>query len=289
MKGKLKTILAALGVVFVIVIALSVVVKIFSSGATSFGDKVAILEVKGLITDPTDINAKIREFAERDDVKAVVVRIDSPGGAVGPSQEIYSELKKLKATKKVVASMGSVAASGGYYIAVAADSIVANPGTITGSIGVIIEFINIEELFKKIGLGGYVVKSGAFKDTGSPLRKMSEPERRLLQGLIDDVHRQFIEAVAEGRGMETADVERLADGRILSGAQAKEAGLIDSLGTLADAIELSAELAGIEGKPSVIYPEKPGGLLRTLFGEGAASSLEDLALGARVMYKLPGF
>ena len=165
---------------------------------------------------------RLKVLEERDDVKAIVVRIDSPGGAVGPSQEIHGEIKRLREKKKVVASMGTIAASGGYYTAVAADKIVANPGTITGSIGVIVEFFNAEELLQKIGLKGYVVKSGKFKDVGSPLRKMEDEERKLLQAVIDDVNDQFIEAVAEGRNLKPEDVRAIADGRIFTGPRQRK-------------------------------------------------------------------
>jgi protease-4 len=288
MKKTIKTLFAVIGAFFVVIIAISIIVTLGMKDTLDFGDKVAIVEVEGIITDPVEINRKIREYAARDDVKALLIRINSPGGAVGPSQEIYREIIRLKGKKTVVVSMGSVAASGGYYIASAADKIVANPGTITGSIGVIIEFINLEDLFGKIGLRGYVLKSGKFKDLGSPLRKMTQDEEALIQEMLADVHRQFIEDVALGRGMDTEAIERIADGRILSGAQAKSLGLVDSLGNLEDAIELSATLAGIEGEPSVIYPEKEQGLMGALFGE-SAKSLIDLATGLRVMYMMPTF
>ncbi len=289
MKGEtLKNLLAAVGALFVILIALSLVVSYFSGGSLSRADKVAVVELEGIITDPSEISRQFKDLAERDDVKAVVLRIDSPGGAVGPSQEIYGEIKRLKEKKTVVASMGTIAASGGYYAAVAAQKIVANPGTITGSIGVIVEFMNAEELLAKIGLKGYVVKSGKYKDVGSPLRKMEKEEEKLLQDVIDDVNGQFIRAVAEGRNMKVEDVALIADGRIFSGKQAKERGLIDSLGGLTDAIELSAKLAGIEGKPNVIYPERRGlSLWKAVFGEGAAKNFTELFSGLRIMYLTP--
>ncbi len=290
--GTIKNILAAFGAVFFILIFISLLSALLSGeDGLSFSDKVAVLKISGIITDPSDINRYIEDLAERDDVKAVVLRIDSPGGGVGPSQEIYREVIKLKEKKKVVVSMGSVAASGGYYIASAAHRIVANPGTITGSIGVIIEFMNVEELLKKVGLKGYVIKSGRFKDIGSPLRKMSKEEKKFLQKLIDEVHSQFVEAVAKGRNLDVKEVRKIADGRIFTGAQAKRLGLVDELGNLADAVDLSGRLAGIKGKPKVIYPQKgAGGLWKALFDDDTTALLSDIFSGLRVMYllKYPG-
>ena len=286
----IRNLLAAIGAFFLAIIVLSIIISILSRDSNlPFGEKVAIIDIEGIISDSADITDEIRHYAERDDVKAVVLRINSPGGAVGPAQEIYREVKRLRRTKRVVASMGGVAASGGYYIAAAADKIVANPGTITGSIGVIIEFINVEDLFRKLGLKGYVVKSGRFKDVGSPLREMSQEDVRLLQDVIDDVHRQFVDAVAQGRGLKREQVERIADGRIFSGAQAVEHGLVDVLGNQQDAIDLVARLAGIEGRPSVIHPKKPKGLLSILLGENTTRSIGELVFGARIMYLLPDF
>lgn len=285
----LKNLFAAIGAFSVAIIILSALISVISGGL-GFGKSVGVIKVEGVITDSTDIIGLIREYAERGDIKAVVVRIDSPGGAVGPSQEIYAELKKLKAEKKVVASMGAVAASGGYYIASAADKVVANPGTITGSIGVIIEFMNVEELLKKVGLKGRVVKSGKFKDTGSPLREMSEEERVYLQSVIDDVHGQFIEAVSTGRGIKKEDVAKLADGRIFTGSQALKLGLVDKLGTMEDAIDLGAELAGISGKPDVVYPpEEFKGIWKGLLGQSVTGTLGEFLPGTRFMYMMPDF
>jgi len=219
-------------------------------------EKVAIIEIRGVILDSQPVLEKLTKFRKSEKVKAIVLRIDSPGGGVGPAQEIYAEVKKIQREKKVLVSIGSVAASGGYYIACAADKIVANPGSITGSIGVIVESMNVEELLRKIGLQSMVIKSGKHKDIGSPLRKMTKEEKRLLQGVIDSVHEQFIRAVAEGRKLPLEKVRSLADGRIFSGDQARSLGLIDDLGNLEDAIAMAAKMAGIKGTPEVIYPEK---------------------------------
>lgn len=221
-------------------------------------DRIALIRVEGVIMDAQSTVGELKRFGENPSVKAIVLRIDSPGGGVVPSQEIHDAVQRVrqKSNKLVIASMGSVAASGGYYIAAATDRIIANPGTLTGSIGVIMETANVEGLLKKIGVEGVVVKSGKFKDVGSPLRKMSDEERALLQSVMDDVHKQFIEAVAAGRALEPAAVQALADGRIFTGRQAKEAKLVDELGDLEAAIQLAADLAGIEGEPKVVEPRR---------------------------------
>ncbi len=229
------------------------------------GEKIAVVDIKGVITSSRGIVEQIEKLKEDSDVKAIILRINSPGGGVGPSQEIYREVLRAKEKKKIIASMESVAASGGYYVACASDIIVANPGTITGSIGVVMEFSNVEDLLKKIGLRSYVIKSGKHKDIGSPLREMTSEEKAILQSVIDSVHSQFVRAVAEGRNMEERKVRRIADGRIFSGEQAKELGLVDRLGSLQDAIEIAAEMIGIEGKPVVVYPKKKLSLYELLF------------------------
>lgn len=287
----LKNILAAVGAVVVVVIFLMIFLSLIFGGGGLGVDKVAVVSLEGVITDPTEIARELKEYGEREDVKAVVLRIDSPGGAVGPSQEIHQEIKRLRETKPVVASLGAIAASGGYYAAAGADKIVANPGTITGSIGVIIEFLNAEELLKKIGLRGYVLKSGKYKDTGSPFREMTNEERMLIQKVIDDVNTQFIIAVAEGRGLSEKDVRKIADGRIFTGSQARELGLVDTLGDLTDAIDIGAELAGLEEKPFVIYPRKRKlTFLDVIFGEGSARDIGEALSGFKIMYllRLPG-
>ena len=234
--------------------------------ARTSGERIALIRIEGVILDSKEILDELEQFGKNPSVKALLLRIDSPGGAVAPSQEIYEEVKKLreKGEIKVVASMGSVAASGGYYIAAATDKIVANPGTLTGSIGVILELVNVEGLLEKVGVKSVVIKSGAKKDIGSPFRTMSSQEQKLLQSVLDDVHNQFIEAVAEGRGMSEEEVRPLADGRIFTGRQAKEMGLVDELGNLQDAIQLAADMVGIKGKPKVIETKKKFSLINFL-------------------------
>ncbi len=241
------------------------------------GEKIAVIEVRGIILDPQPIVEKLVKLRKNENVKAIVLRIDSPGGGVGPAQEIFAEVKKVQKQKKVLVSMGSVAASGGYYIACGADKIMANPGSITGSIGVIVESLNVEELLRKLGLRSMVVKSGKHKDLGSPLRPMTEEERKLLQGVLDSVHEQFIRAVAEGRKLPVEKVRELADGRIFSGEQARELGLVDELGNLEDTLALAATLAGIRGEPEIIYPEKKRfSLLDLLLQESVRKIVESL-------------
>ncbi len=239
-----------------IIISLIVLMGIKYSTQNDISDaeeKVGVIEVKGYIADPQETIQDIRRYREDNSIKAIVLRIDSPGGSVGPSQEISREVQRTLQDKKVVASLGAVAASGGYYIAAAASGIVANPGTITGSIGVIMGFTDIQGLLQKIGITPVVVKSGQYKDTGSPVRTMTDAERTLLQTFSDQIHRQFITAIAEGRHIEYEKVAAVADGRILSGENAHELGLVDRLGNLEDAIAWAGEMGGITGKVSAIY------------------------------------
>lgn len=251
----LRTVLWVLGGFLALMVLVNL---IFPDLDLSTEDRIALIRVEGVILDSQTTVSELKKFSENPSVKAIVLRIDSPGGGVVPSQEIHDAVQRVrtKNNKAVIASMGSVAASGGYYIAVATDRIVANPGTLTGSIGVIMEMANVEGLLQKIGVEGVVIKSGKFKDVGSPLRKMSDEERGLLQSVMDDVHKQFIEAVAEGRALELSDVQDLADGRIFTGRQAKEAKLVDELGDLEDAIQLAADVVGIEGEPKVVEPRR---------------------------------
>jgi protease-4 len=231
-------------------------------------DGVGVLLIDGAIDDSRQPLSELKRFKEAPWIKAVVVRIDSPGGAVAPTQEIFEEIRKVKAKKPVIASMGGVAASGGYYIASACDKIVANPGTLTGSIGVIMQLANFEDLMRKIGVKGYNVKSGPNKDIGSPFHELSPEGRAILQSLVDNVHGQFVSAVAKARDMDEAVVRKLSDGRIYSGAQAKALGLVDQFGTLEDSIELAAKQAGIDGGPAVYYsrPERESFFDRLFFG-----------------------
>lgn len=246
-------------------------------GGLGFGPRVAIVELEGIILDVEDIVRDLKSHRDNPLVRAVVVRINSPGGVVGPTQELFRAVQRLReAGKPVVASLGAVAASGGYYVAVAADSIYANPGTLTGSIGVIMQMANLENLMKKVGVDYVVIKSGQFKDVGNVSRPMTPEERRVLQALLDDVHRQFIDAVAEGRKLDRGRVVQFADGRVFSGAQAKTLAMVDELGGLEEAINGAAKLAGLELPPRVILPRKRFSvmdLLRSQLGLARAVSL----------------
>jgi protease-4 len=273
---------AVVAMVFVAFFVLIGLVSRIDEWSFTTGEKVAVLPVTGLIADSESTIEQLKKFAKDDSVKAIVLRINSPGGGVGPSQEIYEEVRKLSGKKVVVASMGALAASGGYYIACAAQKIYANPGTITGSIGVIMQFVNVKDLIEKIGLKGMVVKSGAFKDIGSPVRDMRPEERELLQSVIDNVHSQFVGAVAESRKMDREKVAMIADGRIFSGEQAKALGLVDALGNLEDAVAEAGKMAKIEGEPRVVTPPKKKLSILELLKEEAKSIIGDKLTEQRI-------
>lgn len=240
-------------------------------------DGIGVVELFGPIISSEKTIEELKDLRRDDSVKAIVLRIDSPGGAVGASQEIFTEVKRTTAEKPVVASMGSIAASGGFYAAIGANKIVANPGTLTGSIGVILKFANLQELFAKIGYKSEVVKSGALKDMGSPDRPLTEEERKLLQNLIDNVYQQFVKAVSEQRNIPVETVRSYADGRVMTGEQAKELGLIDVFGNLTDAVSLAADLCGLDDKdPRLIYPEEDSFSLTRLLSGEASSWLHNL-------------
>ncbi len=254
------------------------------SGDSSFssGDKVAVLRVEDVILDSQIYLESLDAIAKNDGVKALVVRIDSPGGAVGPSQEIFSELKKLGKELPIVASIGGVGASGGYYIACAAQKIYANPGAITGSIGVIAQFASYEKLLDWAMIDVEVIKSGKYKDVGSSFRKMNEADKQYIQQLIDNVYEQFKSAVADARDLDTKQIDKVADGKIYTGEQALNLKLIDELGTINDAIRMAGDLGGIEGKPEVIYfPKKKSRLMDLLNSKVATSFLTGVPTKSR--------
>ncbi len=221
-----------------------------------FGGDIGVLEMFGGISDESSapIIKQLDKWAENSSIKAIVIHINSPGGGVAPSQEIYDAILRVRDEKPVVASIASVAASGGYYIACASDKIIANRGSLTGSIGVILQFNTAEVLMQKIGIGLETVKSGELKDVGNYSRDMTEEEELMLRAVVMDTYEQFVEAVAEGRSMSKDDVYPLADGSVFTGLQAYNLGLVDTLGGLHEAIELAADLANIEGKPTVVRP-----------------------------------
>jgi len=257
-----RTVVAAalaiyLGVAALFVAALSVLLAPAGGGGPLFGARVAVVELDGPIVDVDELVRELRAHRDNPLVKAVVIRINSPGGVVAPTQELHAALTRVRESgKPVVASLGAVAASGGYYVAVAADKIYAHPGTLTGSIGVIMRLANLDGLMKKVGVDFVVVKAGRFKDLGNVARSMTPEERQVLQALLEDVHGQFITAVAVGRKLDRAQVLGFADGRIVSGAQAKALNMVDVLGGFEDALDGAATLAGLPTPPKVIGPSR---------------------------------
>ena len=278
------TLLIYLAVAGLFVIAVGGVGRRGEGGPALFGPRVAIVELEGIIIDVDEVVQELKGLRENPTVRAVVMRINSPGGVVGPTQEVHDAILRLRqAGKPVVASLGAVAASGGYYIAVAADQIYANPGTLTGSIGVIMQLANFEQLMKKVGVDYVVVKAGQFKDIGNMGRAMTPDERRVLQALLDDVHGQFIGAVATGRKLDREEVARFADGRVFSGVQAKDLKMVDALGGLEDAVLAAGKLANLPLPPAVIQPKRKFtfmDLLRNQFGGSAAAALLQPSLPA---------
>tara|TARA_Y100000590_G_C15703239_1_gene1007582 strand:+ start:1173 stop:2042 length:870 start_codon:yes stop_codon:yes gene_type:complete len=238
--------------------------------AVNNGPKIGVIEINAPIMESKDIIEDLNYFLEEKDIKAIVVRLNTPGGGVAASQEIYNKIKKIvdSKSKPIIASMGGVAASGGYYVALGADTIVANSGSVTGSIGVIMSYPVLQELMQKIGIGQETIKSGEMKDAGSMYRDLNKKERRYFQELIDDLHKQFINVVSLERSLPLSKVQELADGKVYSGQQAFENGLIDTLGTMEDAIFIAANKANIKGKPVIVYPpEEKKGFLDVLIGD----------------------
>ncbi len=277
MSVKTRHILTAIIILGVIVLYLGIMTVacnrffIFPDLITS--NKIGVIHIEGTITDPEPVLSQLVEFRDDRRIKAIILRIDSPGGGVGASQEIYTEVRKTNRIKKVIVSLGGTAASGGYYIASAGEKIVASLGTLTGSIGVIMEFIQIQELFKKIGVNLEVLKSGEFKDIGSPYRELTDKDKGLLVDLISDIQEQFIDAVAKGRDMPVEKVREIADGRILTGAMAKDLGLVDQLGNFRDAVDLAKNMAGIKGEVDLVLPKKRGIRIWDLIVQNATKAI----------------
>lgn len=270
-KRGLLTIAVVFGGLFVVFFGFSAVM--LSATGTDFmaqNNKVGVVEVIGPIMDSKKTVASIRKFTRDETIKAIVVRVDSPGGSVGPSQEIYDAVKKAKELKPLVVSMGGTAASGGYYIACGADKVYANPGTITGSIGVITQFYNVSPLLEKAQVSIETVTSGPYKDSGSPFRQFTEKDRAYFQEMVDDVYEQFIEDVAAARKIELEEARRLADGRVYTGRQAKKYKLVDELGSMQDAVDYVAKEAKLEGEPALVYPPSEESFLNQVL----ASSVE---------------
>ncbi len=278
----MKKILIFFGIIFVLIAVLSLILALNRTGP--LGEKVALVRVTGVILDSTDIIEELRDYSKNNSIKAVVIRVDSPGGAVAPSQEIYEEILKIKEKKKIIISMGTVAASGGYYISAPADKIVANAGTLTGSIGVIMELPNISGLMQKIGVETQVIKSGEHKDIASMFKALKPEEKQILQNVLDDVHNQFIIAVSEGRKMKFEEIKKLADGRIFTGRMAKELGLVDELGNLQDAIMLAGKLTGIKGEPEVVQKKEKFSVMEILKGEFPKRLMDNVFQGVSLKY-----
>jgi protease-4 len=278
----LKKVLIFFAIVFVVIAAISLLMT-FSDKVT-VGEKVALVRVAGVILDSTNIIAELKDYSKDSSVKAIVMRVDSPGGAVAPSQEIYEEILKIKKKKKVVVSMGSVAASGGYYISAPADKIVANPGTLTGSIGVIMEIPNVEGLMKKIGISAEIIKSGKNKDIASMYKSLTEEQKDILQDVLNDVHEQFISAISDSRGIEFNEVKKIADGRIFTGKKAQQIGLVDEIGNLQDAITLAGKLTGIEGEPDVVTKKEEFSVFDLLKQKLSGSLADNVFSGIQLKY-----
>lgn len=236
--------------------------------STGSGGQIAVVELKGVIMESETVVRQLKQYRDDDRVKAILLRVDSPGGGVVASQEIYEEVRKTRdGGMPVIVSMGSLAASGGYYVSCGATRIVANRGTLTGSIGVISEFMEFKDALAKLGIDVNTVKAGRLKDAGSPTRKMTETDKAYFQQLMDDVHRQFIGVVEDERGLTHDEAVELSDGRVFTGEQALDLGLVDTLGTYEDAIGVAAELGGIEGEPSIVRERKRRSMLDRWFGD----------------------
>jgi protease-4 len=242
-----------------IVIAIVLTVSPDEAADFSFSDRIQVVDIEGELLQSTPILEQLKRYEDSNSVKAILLNIDSPGGGVAVSQEIYAELRRLreKKDKTIVAYLSSTGASGAYYVACAANKIVANPGTIVGSIGVIAEWVSYAELLEWAKLKDIVFKTGEFKDTGSPMRPLTDNEKKYFQGLIDDMYVQFVEAVSSGRKLDLQEVRSMADGRVFTGRDAKERKLIDEIGNFQDAIDLTAKLSGISGKPRLLRLSRP--------------------------------
>lgn len=253
-----------------------------------FGDKIAVVEIKGEIIESQETVRQLRNFSKDGSVKGILVRINSPGGVVSPSQEIYNEIKRIRreTEKPVVISMGSLAASGAYYISCGGDYIFANPGTLTGSIGVILQYPVVKDLFNKLGIQYETIKSGPVKDAGSPFREPSKQDSIMLQAAINDIYEQFVDVVATNRGLDREEVRKLGNGSVYTGHQAHELGLVDTLGGMEDAIRYLADQSGITGEIRIIRPKpKKERSIFDLLGSIKEKYIDaDLGGGPQLMY-----
>ncbi len=292
MAGRRNLVLGILVGGFIFLFLLFFVIGIVSmmgreDGWSGFGDKLAIVEIEGTILESEQAVSNLREYADNSSVKGILVRINSPGGVVAPSQEIYDEILRIRDDGlPVVVSMGSVAASGGYYIACAGDRVFANPGTLTGSIGVILQYPVVKELMDKIGIQYQTIKTGRVKDVGSPFREPDQADIEMLSAAMEDVHAQFVNVVAERRELDPDSVRTLADGSIFTGRQAMELGLVDELGSYEDALEYLADIADLDGDFSRLKPRERSELtIFDLLGEAALDYLDEIRTGGpQLMY-----
>jgi protease-4 len=280
MSRRLKT-------VFVVVIVLVVLIFFVSMARALLGrpsgERIGVVEIEGVISESKETMENIIKFKEDQTIRGVILRINSPGGAVGPTQEIFREVVKLKEKKKVYVSMGSLCASGGYYIAAAGEKVFANPSTVTGSIGVIMQLTVVEDLMKKIGLKSNTIKAGAMKDAGSPFREMKEEERAYFDGVVRNIHEQFMKDIAWGRKLDLDSVRQLADGRVYTGLQAKDLRLVDSIGNFYDTVDDLKTTLNIKGKPVLVYTEKPFSFSKWLFSS-ASKEMADQLLSSPFKY-----
>ena len=261
---------------FLIAIIFTVYHHFFDHETANHDNQIGLVKIQGVIIDSRNTVKELDKLADDENIKGIIIRINSPGGAVAPSQEIYQEIKRISHIKPVYSSMSTMAASGGYYIACASQKIYANPGTLTGSIGVIMQFTNWQKLLKKFGIGNEVIKSGKLKDIGSPLRAMTPEEKKLLQEMVNDVYQQFLDDVAKSRHIPLSKLLTIADGRVFSGRQAKNLGLVDKLGSLTLAVNDLAVKVGITGKPRLVEKKEKKGLLYYLLGEKMANQVENI-------------
>jgi protease-4 len=283
------------GAFFVFVIAVFTLLILAGRGSTSsnddgfaFGDKIGVIDLEGVIIEPQTIAKQLKKFGEDDSIKAIVLHVNTPGGGVAASEEIYEAVKRVreKNKKRVVASVVSVGASGGYYVMCATDKIYADRGSIVGSIGVISQWVNYGEFLKWAKLKDVTFKAGALKDTGNPAREMTDEEKKYFQSLLDDMHGQFISAVAQGRKMKEEDVKAIADGRVWTGQEAKDLHLIDQIGDFDTAVHDTAKSVGITGEPTIVRPEKQR---RTLFDLMFGDISDYVPSSTKLMENHPGF
>jgi protease-4 len=274
--GRIRTFFTTLGIIFFALIVFTITKTIFLPETPVTGDKIGVIRIEGIISSSERYIKLLNQLEKNKSVKAIVLRVNSPGGVVGACQEIHDKVEEITKKKPVVVSMGSVAASGGLYISVPATKIVANPGTITGSIGVILQTYNVKELADKWGIKVVTVKSGKFKDLLNPFKEPSSEDIKILQELINDSYMQFVEAVAKGRKLPVEKVKRIADGRVFTGRKAKEIGLVDELGSFERAVEIAKELANApDAKIYEVKPKKT--LFQKLIGEETKETISTLA------------